>query len=252
MILKNTRLMHRLIFTTILITCLFTGLKAEEATMVELRETISKLVDTKNLESAERSDWQASKAEIGKLLELHGRELKLLNEELAKAGQSAPQHEETAAALETEIASLKNARNLANEAISRNLPRLIQLSKRFPEPLLNDLNGELATLKSWNPNDDPRDVLRSLLTVINLAEQFNRRFERSTQILNNREVEVLYLGLAQAFYIGNNNQAGIGRPSAKGWDWKPMPDIRAEVLSAFEILDKKRPPSMVKLPLKID
>lgn len=223
----------------------------EDAAVIELRETISKIVDVQTLESEERLDWKARKDEFAALLDLHARELKLLDQELNQAGQSAPSHAVTTEEIKIEIAALKKARNLATEVVSRNLPRVISLAKRFPEPLLKDAEIELATLRAWKPVDEPRDALRSILGLLAKAEQFNRRFTRTTEIREGREVEVLYLGLAQAFYMDRKNQAGIGQPGADGWEWKSKPEIRSELSKALETLDKKRPPTMVTLPLEI-
>lgn len=223
----------------------------EDVAVAELRETISKIVDVQALESEERLEWQSRKQEIDALLELHQRELALLDEELQKSGQSAPAHEDATAEMKAEIEDLKTTRRLTAEAVARNVPRTIALAKRFPAPLLTELETELATLRSWEPAEEPREALRSILALLAKAEQFNRRFTRTTEIRDNREVQVLYLGLAQAFYADRNDKAGIGRPGPGGWTWKPLPEIRPELITAFETLDKKRPPTMVNLPLEI-
>lgn len=243
--------MSRTLLLIFLSTCSWIHAAPEDAAVVELRETISKIVDVQTTESQERLDWKARKDEIAALLELHARELKLLDEELNQAGQSATSHVESTEETKAEIAALKQARSLTTEAVSRNLPRMINLTKRFPHPLTKEVEIELATLSTWKPTDDPRDALRSILALIAKAEQFNRRFTRTTEIRDDREVEVLYLGLAQAFYMDRKDQAGVGLPSADGWVWKTVPQIRSELSIALEILDKKRPPSMVNLPMEI-
>ena len=229
---------------------------ADEAKIAELQELVSKLVDVQTLESQERTDWTAKKASFANLLELHQRELKLLDEELAKAGKTAPAHESQAADMEAEIESLKQARRLTAEAVARNLPRLIQLSAAFPEPLLEDAETELATLKLWNekPKEqgEPRDALQAMLGLLAKAEQFNRRFTRSVEVRDGSEVQVLYLGLAQAYYMDRSSKAGVGRPTAEGWKWESQPEIRDELADAFDTLDKKRAPATVTLPLKLD
>ena len=222
-----------------------------DSAVVELRESISKIVDVQTIESKERLEWESRKEEIAALLELHRRELELLDEELEKAGGSAPAHDSTTAEMKAEIDSLKTARRLTSEAVARNVPRVIALAKRFPEPLVADTEAELATLRSWESSDEPRDALRSILALLAKAEKFNRRFTRTTEIRNNREVQVLYLGLAQAFYADSKDKAGIGRPGPDGWTWSPVPEIRPELIIAFETLDKKRPPTMVTLPLEL-
>jgi hypothetical protein len=223
----------------------------DNAAIIQLRETISKIVDVQTTESEERLEWKSDKAEFAALLELHARELKLLDEELTKAGNSAPSHEEATAEMKTQIANLKKVRSLASEAVARNIPRITQIAKRVPAPLIKEAETELANLQSWKPSDEPRDALRAILEVLAKAEQFNRRLTRTTEILDGREVQVLYLGLAQAFYMDRKDKAGVGQPNAEKWEWKSNPAIRSELTAAFETLDKKRPPAMVTLPLEI-
>ena len=243
--------MSRAILFIFLSTCSWVYAEPENVAVIQLRETISKIVDVQTTESQERLDWKARKDEFAALLDLHSRELKLLDEELSQAGQSAPGHVESAEEIKAEIAALKQARSLTTEAVSRNLPLIKSLAKRFPQPLVKEAEVELATLSAWKPTDEPRDALRSILALITKAEQFNRRFTRTTEIREGREVEVLYLGLAQAFYMDRKDQAGIGQPGADGWVWKAKPEIRPDLTAALESLDKKRPPTMVTLPLEI-
>lgn len=237
----------------IILLCLHHAAPAAEpdASVAELRETISKIVDTQTLESKERTDWEARKAEFAALLELHRREVILLDEELEKSGQSAPGHDESAEAMKAEIASLKETRRAAAEAVARNVPRALALAKRFPEPLAKECETETASLSAWKSADEPREALQSILSLLAKAQQFDRRLTRSTEIRDGREVEVLYLGLARAFYADRNQSAGVGEPGSEGWTWNTKPEIRAELIAAFDALDKKRPPAMVRLPLEI-
>lgn len=240
--------MHRLALA--LLFCCLTA-SAVEPEVAILRETISKIVDTQTLESKERADWASRKAEFAALLELHQKEIALLDEELEKAGQSAPGHGDSAAAMKAEIGTLKETRRVAKEAVARNIPRTIALSARFPDPLKKDCETEIAALAAWVAADEPREALQSILSVLAKAQQFDRRLTRATEIRDGREVDVLYLGLARAFYADKKQSAGIGEPGADGWKWTAKPEIRAELLAAFDTLDKKRPPAMVRLPLEI-
>jgi hypothetical protein len=217
----------------------------------ELRETISKVIDVQSLESKEKLDWEARKKEISALLELHQRELSLISEELEKDGSSAPSHEEETTKLESQISELKEIRKLTSEAVARNVPRTLSLTKRFPSPLIKEIEPELAALNDWKPSDEPRDALRSILAILAKAEQFNRRFTRTTEVIDNREVHILYLGLAQAFYTDRKEKSGIGLPGQDSWSWESDPEIRSALVTAFETIDKKRPPTMVTLPLQI-
>lgn len=240
--------MHRLIIA-LLFSC--ATAMAAEPDVTALRETISKIVDTQTLESKERKDWESRKAEFAALLELHRKEIALLDEELEKAGQSAPGHGESADTMKQEIESLKQTRRLATEAVARNVPRAIALTKRFPDPLRKECEVEIAALTAWVAADEPREALQSILSVLTKAQQFDRRLTRATEIRDGREVDILYLGLARAFYADKKQGAGIGEPGTEGWKWSSKPEIRTELLAAFDSLDKKRPPTMVRLPLEI-
>ncbi|MEY3395357.1 MAG: hypothetical protein RL346_1593 [Verrucomicrobiota bacterium] len=223
----------------------------EDAEVIMLRETVSKIVDVQTRESEERLQWKSRKDELAALLELHARELALLDQELAKAGNSASGHEEATSDMKSKIGALKQTRMLTSEAVARNIQRINQIAKRFPSPLRKEAETELTNLERWKPSEEPRDALRSILDVLAKAEQFNRRLTRSTEILEGREVEVLYLGLGQAFYMDRKDRAGVGQPGTDHWEWKSKPEIRSELTKALEAIDKKRTPTMVNLPLEI-
>jgi hypothetical protein len=65
------------------------------------------------------------------------------------------------------------------------------------------------------------------------------------------EVRVLYVGLAQAYYVSAGGEAGVGSPTENGWDWKASPAIANDVLIALDILQGKHTPAFVPLPIQI-
>lgn len=222
-----------------------------DAAVVELRETIARIVDTRALESKERQDWEARKNSMATLLDLHRRELELLDEELEKAGQSAGGYDGKKREAEAEIAALREARRTAAEAVARNRPRALALAKRFPAPLADETETERVALEDWKPGGEPRDGLQAILGLVSKAEQFNRRITRSREERDGREAEVLYLGLAAAYYADRSGNAGTGMPGPDGWVWTARHDLHGEIVKAFDQLDRKRPPQLVELPVKL-
>jgi hypothetical protein len=222
-----------------------------DARVVELRETIARIVDVKSQASKERSDWEARKAEMSELLGLHRRELELLTEELEKSGLSATGEDGRRQEAEAEISDLKDARRAASEAVARNRDRALGLAARFPKPLGLEAEVDRLSLEGWKPGDEPRDGLQAILGLITKAEQFNRRISRSKELRDGREVEVLYLGLARAYYADRSGNAGIGTPGSDGWAWESRPELAGEIVKAFDELDRKRPPELVELPVRI-
>jgi len=227
------------------------GAAAEDGSIVSLRETISKIVDTKALASEERRNWEGRKEEMGELLKVHRRELELLEEELAQSGSSAGAYVEKEEADEKELEDLGRARRMAGETVVRNRERMLALARLFPAPLAGEVEPELRSLEDWASGDEPRDGLQAILGLVTKAERFNRRITRGREEREGRAVEVIYLGLARAFYADRSGSAGVGVPTRDGWEWSPRPDLNGEVVKALDELDRKRPPELVELPVKI-
>jgi len=228
------------------------GAKDEAAMVEELRATIGGIIELQSQTSKELRDWEARKETMDALLEIHRREIALLSEELETSGRSAPGHDDAVTLAEQDIAALRATRAKLTTAVESARPRVLALAARFPRPLANDVDGELAVLSAWKSGDEPREALQPLLGVLSKAAQFNRRVTRSLEIVDDREVEVIYLGLTRAFYADRSGVAGIGLPTADGWEWRADASLNRRVLRAFEILDQKRPPSRIDLPLHIE
>jgi len=224
---------------------------ADAASLEELRATIAAIVEAQTLASRESSDWEARKAAMADLLDVHRREIELLTEELETSGRSVNGHDEAVAAAKAEIAALRETRAKLTAAVERAGPRLLAIAARFPAPLTREVESEIATLNTWKSGDEPREALQAILAVLTKASQFNRRITRTLEPVDGREVEVLYLGLARAFYADRSGNAGTGTPAADGWAWQSDSAINRNVLRAFDILDQKRPPARVALPLQI-
>lgn len=227
---------------------------AQEASpedVAALRQTIAEIVDVKAIASGERIAWQERKASMAELLELHRKELTLLDEELSLAGNSAEGFDEKKREAEEEIARLKEVRRLARETVIRCQPRALELAARFPQPLADEAADDIGRIETWQTKDEPREALQAILSLISKAEQFNRRFTRSSEIREGLEVEVLYLGLARAYYTDRSGNAGVGVPTEAGWSWASRPELEDEVVMAFDEIDRKRPPELVRLPVQI-
>ncbi len=224
---------------------------AADGELVALRETIAKIVDVKAQASKERLEWEGRKEEMAALLEVHRKELELLGEELAGSGTSVEAYDGEARTVEAELEALRQARRAAGEVVVRNRGRMLALAEAFPLPLAEDVEPERLSLERWARGDEPRDGLQAILGMVAKAEQFNRRITRAREVRNGREVEVIYLGLARAYYADRSGNAGVGSPAAGGWSWVADRGLNGEVVKALDELDRKRPPELVDLPVKI-
>lgn len=239
-----------LTFSALLLPVSLIAEPVDDAAVVELREAVRGWIEIEDRISAESADWQVEKDRTARLLALYREELKLLDEELEKAGTSAGGHEERMAAVGKKLERLRVAQDRVKETVAAAVPRLSKLAEQFPDPLRAEAADDLATLEAWRVGDAPRDGLRALLGVLSRADAFHRRLTRTREVRGGREVEVMYLGLARAFFVGSG-KAGVGVPGLKGWKWTERPELAGELEKALAMLDQKRAPGVVKLPMQV-
>ena len=234
------------------------GEASQEGNPVHSRELIRQWVKTERIISEEKSAWQAEKQQMQDLLEIYGKELSLLTEELSAAGSSAGTVDENKERLEASLKQYHEARQFLRDAVARLLPRLQKLVQRFPAPLLDELQADIEFLNAPEVLDDPRDTLKSMIAILNAAGRFNRTLtlaEETREMDNGKKVsvDVLYLGLCRAYYASaNGSTAGIGVPSITDqWDWVEQNEIADQVRQTISVYLKARQPQLVNLPVQL-
>ena len=88
-------------------------------------------------------------------------------------------------------------------------------------------------------------------TILALAKQSGfEPYAISFRYGQRHEVEVLYLGLNQAWYVDPSDRfSGQGIPGAEGWTWKQDNRLASSVRSAIEVQTRRAVPTFVELPL---
>ena len=222
-----------------------------------VRELIKQWVQTERLISEEKTTWQVDKKRMQELLDLYQKELKLLNEEIAQAGSSAEMVDERKQTYEKELKEYRDAQRLLSDAMARLLPRVLQLLTQLPEPLRQKLEADIELLQSKDALKKPRDVLKSMLAIMAESGRFNRSItvaEETRELPSGKKmtVDVIYLGLAQAFYTTEQGDtAGVGRPSQTGWQWQEQPKLAKDIRSALAVERKDSPPQLISLPIQL-
>lgn len=227
-------------------------------TLEETRLTLDKWIETQQIISKERKDWQLGREILLGRLELLGQEVGTIEERIRLAGAGVAESNKKRAELLVENDQLKAAGAQLAEVVSGMEAQLRKLLKSMPEPV----QTRLLPLSQRIP-DDP------LNTRVSIAE----RFQNVLGILNDlnksnneisvvyevhtladgkpSEVQAIYVGLAQAYYVSASGEAGIGRPTADGWSWESSKAIAGDVLMSLEILQGKHSPAFVSLPVKL-
>ena len=222
------------------------------------RELIKQWVQTERLISEEKTSWQVEKQQMQDLLEIYQKELALLNEELEAAGNGANLIDENKESLNRDIAQYQEAKQMLRSTMATLIPQVQALVARFPAPLTEQLDPDIDFINTTEALDKPRDVIKSIIAILNTAGNFNRSItlaEETRSLANGKKltVNVLYLGLSQAYYAASSGAvAGTGSPSTNGgWSWSENAAIADQVHNTIAVYEKSAQPQVVDLPVQL-
>jgi hypothetical protein len=191
-------------------------------------------------------------------LELVKKETATLEEKIQQAQSSVTEAQKKHDDLLAENDQLKLAGTQLTEAITGMEGEARRLFKTLPEPI----TAKLQPLYQRIPEDPAKtrvsmaERFQNVLGILNELNKANNEITVSYEVHNladgnPSEVKVIYVGLAQAYYVSARDEAGIGRPAADGWKWEPSKAVARDVLTALEILQGKHSPAFVPLPVKL-
>jgi len=227
-------------------------------TLDETRLTLSKWIETQQIISKERNDWQQGKEILQGRIELVGKEVGILKDRIKQSEAAVEESNKKRDELVAENDALKVSGAQLGEAVTLMEGQLRKLMKQMPEPVAT----KLAPLMQRMPTDPSNtrvtvaERFQNVLAVLSELNKANSELSISYEIRkfadgSSGEVQVIYLGLAQAYYISPRGDAGIGRPGEDGWTWTPAPDAAQAILSTLEIIQGKESPAFVPLPITI-
>ena len=227
-------------------------------TLDETRLTLSKWIETQQIISKERNDWQQGKEILQGRIELVGKEVGILKDRIKQSEAAVEESNKKRDELVAENDALKASGAQLGEAVTLMEGQLRKLMKQMPEPVAT----KLAPLMQRMPTDPSNtrvtvaERFQNVLAVLSELNKANSEIAISYEIRkfadgSSGEVQVIYLGLAQAYYISPRGDAGIGRPGEDGWTWTPAPETASAILSTLEIIQGKESPAFVPLPITI-
>jgi hypothetical protein len=229
-----------------------------QPTLEETRLTLAKWIETQQIIGKERNDWQQGKEILQGRIDLVGKEVGVLKERIRQSEEAVAQSDrkrDELVAQDTELKAL--GEQLANAATVME-EQVRALLKQLPEPV----KGRIAPLVERIPADPaatrvtPAERFQNVLGILNEVNKANSEISVAYEIRtladgSSSEVQVIYLGLAQAYFLSPKGEAGIGRPTEDGWKWEPAPGAANQILLALEVIEGKHVPTFVPLPIKI-
>ncbi len=219
-------------------------------------EAISeKIFTTKRSISAESTQWEEQRALFADLIEIREKEIAEIDTFTASAKERVEDVKQQREALNQEEAERKAWRADFQGRIEALEEQLRQALPRLPQPVMDKVEQASGRLKLADEQAPLQERFRDILAILSAVQDFSNRITVVKEIreFDGREVEieVMYLGLSQAWFANRNGQvAGIGWPSGEGWKWEQNRSLGSKIRSAINVQRREAPAEMVRLPFR--
>jgi Protein of unknown function (DUF3450) len=222
------------------------------------RTSMAKWLETQQILSKEQKEWQREREILLGRIEVVKQEVTTLEDRIKAAESTVAEAEKKKQGLVAENDQLKAAGEKLTAVVANFESEVRRLFKRLPEPI----KTKIQPLYQRIPDDSTKTKISFPERFQNVIGILNEVTKANNEILVNYEVHTLadgkpsevkaiYIGLAQAYYVSEKGEAGIGRPTDDGWKWEPSKAVAGDVLMALEILQGKHAAAFVPLPVKI-
>lgn len=220
----------------------------------EVRSKLEQWVKTRQLITEENATWNAEKATLTHLNEVRLRESAQLDEFIAAAGTRVAEVDKQRAAFSKEETELKAWRAGMEKQVAALERKITPLLPRLPAPLRRKVEEAVIRLEEPDPELPLQNRARDLLLVLQSYLEFENTLTVDSDIREidgaRREVSILYMGMAQAWYVDvHGKYGGYGTPSDAGWIWTENNAIAPQVRAAIDIQTRRATPAFVTLPL---
>lgn len=227
--------------------------------LLESRSAIEKWVETRQLTSKARSDWQADKETLEQTVALYERELQSIADQMSKVTTNNTQVTKEMAEAEALKKSANEARDRAAQFATEFEVKLKQLVPQLPAPLQDIVKKDLVRLPADAATTKmlAAERVQICVSVLNELDKFNNAvnvFNEKRKNAQGEEVAVqsLYVGLGAGYFVNETADfAGVGAPGAKGWEWTSRPEIAAAVQEAVKIYRNEKTARFLTLPVAV-
>lgn len=223
------------------------------------RTSIEKWVDSRQLITREKRDWQAAREMLTDRTVLLKREAENLRTRIAEATESIADADRKRAALVAENEQRRANSEQLVAVIGRLEARATTLIARLPEAL-KDRVRPLSQRIPAKPEDSRLSLAERFQNVVGVLNEVNK-FQREITLVSEvralpdgttAEVSAAYLGIGQAWYASADGKvAGIGNAGPEGWTWQPANDAAPAIRAAIAILKNEQVAAFVGLPVQV-
>lgn len=232
---------------------------AAESPLDTSRSALEKWVETRQLISRTKTDWQSDREMLRQTAQMFERELNGLAEQFSKLStnnvQAEKERQEAESLLKASEAGLGRAATFAT-AFEKSVTRLVP---RLPAPLQETLKPLLARLPADPANTrlPAAERIQTLVGILNEIDKFNNGLTLSSEKRRNPKdeevaVETVYVGLGAAYFVNDANDfAGTGTPGPQGWEWSVKPELASTIRDVIRSYRNEQAARFVALPATI-
>lgn len=237
-----------------------TALQAQDEAAVQkeiekAREVISEYVKTRQEIARVKNEWKSYQELTQRRIDLYEREISQLNDLIETAEKDTTQAERQIAAIKEEIAVLRSANNIVGQSLPAYEDKMREMYQYFPSPL----KGKVERLvQQLGKSRQSADRMAILIGILNEVDKFNSdfnfdSFEKKLPSGETKLVDVIYLGLAVAYYADSDGEiGGVGTPAAGQWQWTERNDLAPNIRMAIKYYNGDIKPAMlVDLPVEV-
>ncbi|MGB0258071.1 MAG: DUF3450 family protein [Coraliomargarita sp.] len=223
------------------------------------RNVLDQWVETNQLISKEQSDWKLEQSILSDTQTLLSNELERLNQAIQELEDTATTATEDRAKLTAEKDELEAGSAVVLSQIGALETQMKAIVKTLPLPLVEKLKPLIRRLPD-NPEDTKLSMgerVQNIVGILSQTDKFNTTLtitSESREISQGKIVQVttIYWGLAMAYYVDDSgNYAGIGVPSAEGWDWPEVAGAGPQIKQLIDIYEGLEP-EFVPVPARIN
>ena len=256
--------MNRLIVCGMAVCLLFGGTAAaQQATGEQLesaRATLAQWVETQQMISKEKEDWQVGREILEQRVELVQDEIASLEKKLALARESVAEANAQQRDLSASNLDLTAGTDVLGQLIVTLEERTRELLGQLPQPIVD----KVEPLSERIPEDPARtkksvsERFQNVVGILNEVNKFNSEITVATEVrdLGNgktAQVSTIYIGIGQAYYADAKGEAaGVGRPGPEGWAWTRLDEHAQAILKAIAIYRNEKPATFIGLPVRIN
>ncbi len=226
------------------------------------RSLLSRWVQTQQIIANESKEWEQGRELLKSRIELLQAEIAQLRQKRDEIRTTSGETGARRSEMSSEEAQLKSAASQLAGTVKELELEVRRIHAALPDPA----RARIAPLFTRMPADpDSTHVslaerFQNVVGIFNELGKINGEITLANEVRTlsdgkPSEVQVIYLGLGQAYYVSAGGEAGVGRPGAPGtdgsWEWQADKSLAPQVMQAVAILNNKAKPHFIPLPVRV-